>query len=60
MTAKRTIKPHKGGRTVSRRCDVTPETAERLKVLKDKHHISLGDLVEAAARYMLALLEPKQ
>ena len=56
---KRKITPHKGGRTVSRRCDVTPQTDERLRILKDEHGVSLGDLVEAAARDMLALLEAR-
>lgn len=40
------IKPHKGGRTVSKRTDVTPEVNGMLKYLWQHHRISLGDLVE--------------
>lgn len=39
-----TITPHKGGRTVSRRVDMTPATRDNLKDLG----VSLGDLVQWA------------
>ena len=44
------ITPHKGGRTVSKRTDVTPETNEMLKALKKAHKISLADIVEEAVK----------
>lgn len=44
--AERKITPHKGGRTIKKSTDVTPETAEMLAKLD----ISLGDLVEEAVR----------
>lgn len=42
----RQITPHKGGRTVKKSTDMTPEVAEMLAKLD----ISLGDLVEDAVR----------
>lgn len=54
---RRHITPHKGGRTVKRSTDVTPETNERLRILSECHNISLGDLIEAAAADTLAMLE---
>ena len=54
---KRPIRPHKGGRTVKRSTDVTPETAERLRILKQLHGVSLGDLIEAASKDLLAILQ---
>ncbi len=45
---KRTITPHKGGRTICKSTNVTPETNELIKHLC-KYGISLGDLVEWAA-----------
>lgn len=42
----RQITPHKGGRTIKKSTDVTPEIAEMLAQLD----ISLGDLVEEAVR----------
>ena len=50
----RHITPHKGGRTIKRSSDVTPETNERLAVLRDQYGISLGDLIEEAAAAKLA------
>jgi len=47
------ITPHKGGRTVKRSTDVTPETDEKLHRLRGTHGISLGDLVEWAAQTKL-------
>ncbi|MCP4417194.1 MAG: hypothetical protein GY805_11265 [Chloroflexi bacterium] len=44
------ITPHKGGRTISKRTDVTPEVNDILKWLRKNHLISLGDLVEEAAQ----------
>lgn len=52
----RNITPHKGGRTIKRSTDVTPETNERLAVLRDQYDISLGDLIEQAAAAKLAQL----
>lgn len=40
-----TIPPHKGGRTIKKSADVTPETEAKLKDLKEKHGLSLGDLI---------------
>lgn len=51
----RHITPHKGGRTVKRSTDVTPETQTALEVLRQAG-ISLGDLVEEAAQRKLAEL----
>ena len=50
----RHITPHKGGRTIKRSTDVTPETNERLRLLAE-HGISLGDLIEDAAIAKLAV-----
>lgn len=44
----RHITPHKGGRTIKRSTDVTPETNERLRLLAEAG-VSLGDLIEEAA-----------
>ena len=41
----RTITPHKGGRTIKKSADVTPETEARLREIKIKHGRSLGDLI---------------
>lgn len=46
---KHRITPHKGGRTIKRSTDVTPETQRLLEQLRESG-ISLGDLVEEAAR----------
>jgi len=43
------ITPHKGGRTVRLEARATPETKRLIDQLKQKHHISLGDLIEWAA-----------
>jgi len=51
----RHITPHKGGRTVKRSTDVTPETQAALETLR-LAGISLGDLVEEAAQRKLAEL----
>lgn len=52
----RHITPHKGGRTIKRSTDVTPETNERLAILRDQYGISLGDLIEQAATAKLSEL----
>lgn len=39
------ITPHKGGRTIKKSADVTPETEARLRELKEKYDLSLGDLI---------------
>lgn len=44
----RHITPYKGGRTIKRSTDVTPETNERLRLLAEAG-VSLGDLIEEAA-----------
>lgn len=44
------IAPHKGGRTIGKRTDVTPEVANMLAWLSVHHKISLGDLVDEIAR----------
>lgn len=49
------ITPHKGGRTVKRSTDVTPQTQARLEELRQAG-ISLGDLVEEAAQRKLSEL----
>lgn len=54
----RHITPHKGGRTIKRSTDVTPETNDRLTALRDRYGISLGDLIEQAAAAKLAELDP--
>lgn len=51
--AERKITPHKGGRTIKKSTDVTPEVAEMLAKLD----ISLGDLVEEAVRARYAQME---
>lgn len=43
------ITAHKGGRSVSKRTDVTPEVAEMLADLKARG-VSLGDIVDEAVR----------
>jgi len=43
----RKIRAHKGGRTVKKSTDVTPETARRLSILSAEG-VSLGDVVEEA------------
>lgn len=50
----RTITPHKGGRTLKKSTDVTPETAAILAELWQDHHVSLGDVIEWAAPLMLS------
>lgn len=47
------ITPHKGGRTIKRSTDVTPEVNAMLVALKERG-ISLGDLVEEAAQRKIA------
>lgn len=59
VTFKRRIVPHKGGRTAKRSLDVTPETNERLRLLREQYGVSLGDLVEAASADMLEVLTTK-
>ena len=49
------ITPHKGGRTIKRSTDVTPEVNAMLAKLKGRG-ISLGDLVEEAAQRKMAEL----
>lgn len=51
----RHITPHKGGRTIKRSTDVTPETNAILAELT-RRGISLADLIEEAARTKLAAL----
>lgn len=43
------IPPHKGGRTIKKSADVTPQTEAKLKDLKEKRGLSLGDLIAWAA-----------
>lgn len=52
----RQITPHKGGRTIKRSTDVSPEVDAMLKALH-ANGISLGDLVEEAARTKHAALQ---
>lgn len=51
--SERKITPHKGGRTIKKSTDVTPETAEMLAKLDT----SLGDLVEEAVRARYAQMQ---
>jgi hypothetical protein len=51
----RHVTPHKGGRTIKRSTDVTPETNERLRLLAEQG-ISLGDLIEESAAAKFAQL----
>ena len=44
-----TVTPHKGGRSIKKSTDVTPETARTIAELK-KQGVSLGDLVEWAVK----------
>lgn len=53
------IQPHKGGRRVKKSTDVTPEVNEMLAVLSE-HGISLGDIVDEAARAKFAALSSSQ
>lgn len=53
---RRHITPHKGGRTIKRSTDVTPETQQALETLRQAG-ISLGDLVEEAALRKVSELE---
>ena len=46
----RLIRPHKGGRSVKKSTDVTPEVDKMLTELYKNYHISLGDIVDEAAR----------
>lgn len=46
----RKITPRKGGRSVRKSTDVTPEVARMLAYLKQECGISLGDLIDTAAR----------
>lgn len=46
----RKITPHKGGRSVRKSTDVTPEVAQMLAYLWENYKISLGDLVSMAAQ----------
>ena len=46
----RQITPHKGGRTVKKSTDVTPEVDSMLAELYQQHEISLGDIVDEAVR----------
>lgn len=50
---RREITPHKGGRTIKKSTDVTPEVAEMLA----KIDVSLGDLVEEAVRSRYAQMQ---
>ena len=47
----RTITPHKGGRTTKKSADVTPQTEARLREIKAKYGISLGDLIAWAVEH---------
>lgn len=47
-------KARKGGRSVRKSTDVTPEVAQMLAYLKKVHRISLGDLIDKAARALYA------
>jgi len=47
MNRTKKIRAHKGGRTVKKSTDVTPETARRLSILSVEGE-SLGDIVEEA------------
>ena len=51
-----TITPHKGGRTIKKSADVTPETEARLREAKEKHGLSLGDLIALIAENYKAYL----
>jgi hypothetical protein len=50
---RREITPHKGGRTVKKSTDVTPEVASMIVKLSEQG-VSLGDIVEAAVRSRFA------
>lgn len=50
----RQIKAFKGGRSVRKSSDVTPEVARMLAYLKKVHKISLGDLIDIAVRALYA------
>jgi len=54
------ITPHKGGRTIKRSTDVTPETDALLRHLSVNYNISLGDLVEEAAEAKVSEIEKEQ
>ena len=48
--APRTITPHKGGRTETQLATMTPETKAAVSEIKEKHGLSLGDLIEWAVQ----------
>jgi hypothetical protein len=50
----RQIKAFKGGRSVRKSSDVTPEVARMLAYLKKVHKISLGDLIDRATKTLYA------
>ena len=50
MSFKKTITPHKGGRTVKKSTDVTPEVDKMLAYLWQQQNISLGDIVNEAVK----------
>lgn len=60
VTFKRRIVPYKGGRTIKRSLDVTLETSERLRILREQYGVSLGDLVDTASADMLAKMAPAE
>ncbi len=43
-----------GKRTVKKSLDITPETDEKLKVLRQRYNLTLADLVTWAADYKIA------
>lgn len=53
------IMPHKGGRTVKKSTDVSPDVSNMLAYLWREHHISLGDIIEDAVIAKYIELSPK-
>ncbi len=53
-TRTRLITPFKGGRSIRKSSDVTPEVAQMLAYLRQECGISLGDLIDKAAHALYA------
>ena len=52
-TVKRSITPHKGGRSICKSTNVTPETDTKLRYLKELDGSSLGDVIEWAVGQLI-------
>ena len=48
LPKKRMITPYKGGRSIPKSTNVTPQIAQKLADLRSDHGISLGDIIDEA------------